>query len=199
MIVITSTTTAYDHIANRLLSPIYVPLFIILFIALDEILKWLSGYFNGKLITIIFALSIIIWMIYPAGKSVYIINDYKKLSGFGFSSDYWDNRETVKYLITHKNLVSSYVLYSNVPEAVYLLTNLEARWSPAKTLYNSPQLINTNSNLKEIWNGNDKICLVWFDKIDRKFLYSIDELQKDIKMIKIGQFSDGAVYTIGNK
>ena len=196
MIVISSTTTAYDHIGNRLLSPIYIPVFFIFCIMCDKILKWLSKYFNKNLVTIFFAAGIIIWMIYPVGKTVYIINDYIRSSGFGYNSDYWRKREIIKYLIDHEELRNKYIFYSNVPEAAYILANIEARWSPAKTLYNSTRLINVDSNFQEIWKGKDKVCLVWFDKIDRQFLYSIDELQKSTHMIKMAQFNDGTVYTI---
>lgn len=199
MIVISSTTTAYDYIANRLLSPIYIPVFFISFFICDKILKWSSKYFNQALITIFFLSGIIFWIIYPLGKTVYIINDYIKSAGFGYISNNWNGNETIKYLIDHRELGKNYTMYSNVPEAIYILTNTGARWSPEKTLYNSPQHINAGSNLKEIWKTGDKICLVWFNKMNRRFLYSINELQKDTSMIKVAQFKDGAIYTMGNK
>lgn len=200
IIVISSTTTAYDYIANRLLSPIFIPLFVLSFLICDKILKWLSAYINRKLLTFFLAAGIITWMIYPVGKAVYIVNDYIKFSGIGFNSEYWKNKDIIKYLNNNRNLGNKYTFYSNVPEAVYLLTNIQARWSPAKTFYNSPQLVETGSNLKQTWNMTDKICLVWFDKIEkRKFLYPIDELQKSFPLIKLAQFNDGTIYLLGNK
>ena len=197
-IVISSTTTAYDHIADRLLSPIYIPVFFILFFLLDKVLNWLSHYFNKKLLTCIAAVGIITWMIYPVGKTVYIINDFNKLSGFGFNNRYWSKNETIKYIISHKELLKGYSFYSNVPEALYFLADIQARWSPARTLYNSPQLINTGPDIKAIWKNNDKVCIVWLDANNRQFLYTIEELRNSIKMTMIARFNDGAVYTIGN-
>jgi len=198
IILITSTTTAYDHIANRLLSPIHIPAIIIIFFVFDKVLIWLSGYFSQKLVTALFIVIVLSWYTYPVGKTIYIINDYIKSSGFGYNSINWDKKETIKYITDHKELSGKYTFYSNVPEAVYILTNIQTRWSPAKTLYNSPQLININSNLKEIWDVNNKICLVWFYDADRQFLYPLDELQKGIKMKMAAQFKDGAVFTIGD-
>jgi hypothetical protein len=199
IIVISSTTTAYDHIANRLLSPIYIPLFILSFYICDLVFNRLSKYVNRNILTILFAACLISWMIYPAGKAVYIINDYFKLSGIGFNRDYWENKEIINYLNCNKNLEKKYTFFSNVPEAVYILTNISAHWSPAKTLYNSPQLINSASNLKEAWKGTGKVCLVWFDNInDRQFLYPIEELQKNIHLNKLAEFKDGAVYIVEN-
>jgi hypothetical protein len=197
-IVISSTTTAYDHIADRLLSPIYIPLFFILFFLSDRVLKWLSNYLSKKMLTYVVATSIVIWMIYPVGKTVYIINDFNRLSGFGYNSRYWSNSETIKYLINHKEIVNGCTFYSNVPEALYILANIKAKWSPERSLYNSHQLLSTSSDLKTIWKGNDKICIVWFDENNRQFLYSLEELQKYIKMEKIARLNDGAVYTIAN-
>jgi hypothetical protein len=197
MIIISSTTTAYDHIANRLLSPIYVPVFLLLLFICDKILNRLSKYYNRAVVISIFSLSIMAWMIYPVWNSEYIINDYNQHSGFGFSSYYWDNRETINYLLKNKMLENKYTIYSNVPEAVYLFTNKKAMWSPAKTFYNSPQRINPDSSLYEFGNGNEKLCLVWFSKIhDRKFLYSLGELKKAVRMKKIAQFKDGEIYSI---
>jgi hypothetical protein len=200
IIIISSTTTAYDHIANRLLAPVYVPILIILLYMCDKIIERLSKYFDRNLITTIFAAGLLTWMIiYPVWKTIYIINNYIELSGFGYNNNNWNNKGTIKYLINNKILRDNYTFYSNAPEAVYILTSIETQWSPAKTLYNSPQLINTNPGLNDIWKDNNKVCLVWFNQIDRHFLYSVDELQKFTNMKKVAQFEDGAIYTIGNR
>ncbi|MDR3627138.1 MAG: glycosyltransferase family 39 protein, partial [Ignavibacteriaceae bacterium] len=196
LLIISSTTTAYDYIANRLLSPIYLPVFLISFFIIDNILIWLSKYYRPKVLTAFFAAGLIAWMIYPAAKTVYIINDYVKLSGFGFNSSSWDNLETINYLNKNKELGTDYMVYSNVPEAVYILSDIKARWSPAKTLYNSPLTVNNESNLKYIFGRNNNICLVWFYKMDRNFLYSIDELQKNLNFEKIADFKDGSIYIL---
>jgi hypothetical protein len=196
ILIISSTTTAYDHIANRLLSPIYVPVFLICFLLIDKIRIWFSKYYNPKLITALASAGIIAWMIYPAAKTIYIIDDYIKSSGFGFNSSSWRNLATINFMNTNKELRSDYMVYSNVPEAVYILTDIKARWSPAKTLYNSPLSLNNESNLKYIFGGNKKICIVWFDNVDRNFLYSIDELQNNLNLEKIAELKDGSVYIL---
>jgi len=196
IIVISSTTTAYDKIANRLLSPVFIPSIFIVFILLDNILEWLSKQFRQRYILIVFLIAIVVWMEYPAAKTFYNIEYYVQQSGWEFSSKAWKNNSVIKYLNNHKNLEYEYTLCSNVPEAVYILTNKETKWSPPKTLYNSPELINTIPGQKSRWQGKNKACLIWFNNINRNFLFSIDELQKSEKLVKVVQLKDGEIYTI---
>ncbi len=199
IIVISSTTTAYDHIDNRLLSPIYVPATFILFFGSDKILTWLQKKFSPKLITVLFAAAIVMLMTFPVRNTIYIVNDYIEQSGWEYNSKPWRDSETIQYLIKHRSLETGFTFYSNAPEAVYILANIETMWSPAKTMYNSPQLLSANSKLNSNWQGDGKVCLVWFNKIDRDFLFTINELQKNTKMAEIAHFQDGEIYTFTEK
>ena len=195
IIVVSSTTTAYDQISDRLLSPIYIPLIFILFFISDKILSWLTKTFHLKLIPVLFITGIALLISYPARNTIHSIEDYNELSGWGYSSDPWRKSETIAYLTRHELLGKSYTLYSNEPAAVYILTNLTTKRSPAKTFYNSPQLFNVNENQKEGWLSGENVCLVWFDKTNRSFLFTIDELQKNITMTKVAHLKDGEIYT----
>lgn len=199
IIVISSTTTAYDKIANRLLSPVFVPSIFIIFLILDDILTWLSKYFQRRLLSILFLLGIMVWMKYHVTRTIYNIENYIEQSGGEYGSKVWKENSVISYLNHHSLLESEYSFYSNAPEAVYILANIETKWSPHKTLYNSPQLLNTNTGLKNIWHEKNKACLVWFNTIDRKFLFTLDELQKTTKMVKVVQLNDGEIYTIAKK
>ncbi len=199
IIVISSTTTAYDKIANRLLSPVFVPSIFIIFFILDDILKWLSNRFHQRFISIVFLIGIIAWMAYPAVQTIYNIEYYIKQSGWEYNSKSWKDNSVIRYLNNHPQLKSGYSFYSNVPEAVYILTNKETEWSPAKTLYNSNQLLNTNQAAKNMWQGKNKAYLIWFNNIDRDFLFTIAELQKNTDLVKVVQLKDGEIYTITKK
>ncbi len=199
IIVISSTTTAYDQISDRLLSPIYVPLLFILFFIFDKILSWLTTYFHLKLITILYIIGLVLFIGYPVKNTIHIIKDYIQQSGLGYSSDSWRKSETIEYLNKHKLLGKSYTFYSNEPEAVYILTNLETRCSPAKTFYNSAQLYNSNLDQKDIWLNAENVCLIWFDKTNRSYLFTINELQKNINMTEIAHLKDGEIYTFSGK
>ena len=199
IIVISSTTTAYDKIANRLLSPVFVPLFFIMFLILDNILEWLSKQFNQKIISILFMIGILVWIIYPAKITYYNIKDYIEHSGWEFSSKAWRDNQVIMYLNNHKQLDPGYSFYSNVPEAVYILANRETRWSPLKTYYNSPQAINASPVPQIFRQGENKVCLVWFNNTGRNFLFNLEELKKSMNLIKVVQLKDGEIYTVRKK
>lgn len=199
VIVISSTTTAYDRISDRLLSPIYVPVIFILFFISDKILCRLTKSFHLKLITVLFMIGIVLLIRYPFKNTIHIIEEYIELSGWGYGSDSWRESETIEYLSRHEVLGKSYTLYSNEPDAIYILANLNARRSPAKTFYNSPQLFNKNSNQEEIWSNAENACLVWFDKTNRSFLFTVAELRENINMTEVAHLKDGEIYTLSKK
>ncbi len=199
IIIISSTTTAYDQISDRLLSPIYIPVIFILFFILDKILNWLTKFFHLKLITFLFIVGTALLISYQVKNTMHMIEEYIEQSGWGYSSYSWRESETIKYLIQHEQLGKSYTLYSNEPEAVYILTNLETKCSPARTYYNSPQLYNINPDKKDLWSHAENVCLVWFEKTNRNYLFSIDELQKNINMVEIAHLKDGEIYTFSRR
>lgn len=86
-----------------------------------------------------------------------------------------------------------------MPEAIYILANKESKRSTAKTLYNSPKLINIKSELKKIWQNKNKACLVSFNIMGRNFLFNIDELKQRANLVKVVQLKDGEIYIITNK
>jgi hypothetical protein len=198
-IVISSTTTAYDQISDRLLSPIYIPLIFILFFISDKIFSWLIKAFNPKLMNVLFILGMILLITHPLNNTIHIIEEYNELSGIGYRCDSWRKSETIEYLNQNKFLGKNYTLYSNEPEAVYILTNLETRCSPAKTFYNSAQLYAVNPSQKDAWLNAENVCLIWFDKNDRSYLFTIDELQKSIKMTEVAHLKDGEIYIFSCK
>jgi len=130
-----------------------------MFLILDNILKWLLKYFRQRVISILFLIGVISWMAYPVMGTIYSIEYYIEQSGWEFNSKAWKDNQVITYLNDHKQLESGYSFYSNVPEAVYILANKESKRSPAKTLYNSPKLINTKSELKKIWQNKNKHAL----------------------------------------
>ena len=195
VIVISSTTTAYDYISNRLLCPIYIPIIYILFLLADKIHQWLAKYLPKLFVTALLGIGIILMMKYPYINTKYFINEFIDQSGYEYSCSQWRNSETIRFVAEQKQLCKEYNLYSNAPEAIYILANIYSRFSPTKTFYNSPQLYKNQKQI-DMWKNDDKVCLIWFDKIRRNFLFSIDELQKDKKITEEVQLNDGKIFLI---
>ncbi|MFA6979579.1 MAG: hypothetical protein WC209_09675 [Ignavibacteriaceae bacterium] len=195
IIVVSSTTTAYDKISDRLLSPIYIPLLFTLFFLADKILRWLRTNIHQKSVTLLFVSGIILLMIFPAKNTIQITEEFTELSGWGFSSYEWRENKTIEYLNQHKLSEKNYKFYSNEPEAVYILTGLTTMCSPPKRYYNSPQLFDITGNPEESWVYGEDVCLVWLDNSTRNHLFTVNELQKKIKMTEVVHLKDGEIYT----
>ena len=198
IIVISSTTTAYDRIADRLLSPIYVPLIIIIFFLLDRVFRNLYNYYGKWFISGFLLIIVISLLSFPVMRASNNINYFIEQSGWQYGSKAWKNNSVLEYLNNNRQLDSGSVFYSNAPEAVYIFVNKETKWSPFKRFYNSPQLIKPKPDLKHIWRGQKNVLLIWFSNVNRKFLFSLNELQKNIVMKKLVQLKDGTVYKILN-
>lgn len=198
IIIISSTTTAYDKIGNRLLSPVFIPSVVILFFLIDYLVKWASHFVHYIVLTVILLVSMTMWIKYQATRTRYYIEDYIKHSGVEYSSSAWTNNSVIKYLEANKQLKSDYTFYSNAPDAVYILADINAKWSSPKRSYNSPVLLDKNSNNSIGFEKND-ICFVWFYNLNRNFLFTPDELKKTTRMISIAQLKDGEIYVIPKK
>lgn len=195
IIIVSSTTTAYDKISDRLLSPIYIPLLFALFFIGDRILLWLRKYVHQRSVTLLFVTGIILLMIFPAKKTIQIGEQFTDLSGWGFNSYEWRENKTIEYLNQHKLFEKNYKFYSNEPEAVYILTGLTTMCSPPKRFYNSPQLFDLIGNPKESWEKGEDVCLIWLNNSTRNYLFTVNELQKNIKMTEVVHLKDGEIYT----
>jgi len=195
VIIISSTTTAYDKISDRLLAPIYIPIIFVLFITSDRILSWPIQSFNLRLIAVPFSIAMLLFIKEPLENTKHFIGEYEKQPGLGYSSSKWKKSEMINYLIKYEPFSKSYSMYSNKPEAVYILANLICKRSPAKTFYNSPQSIKLDQLQSSIRSEDENIFLVWFKESNYNFLFTLDELQKNIRMKEVVHLKDGDIYT----
>jgi hypothetical protein len=195
VIIVSSTTTAYDRISDRLLSPVYIPVILISFFIIDKMRSRLILNSPPGLITGMIAVCILLMMRYPVTNTLNILEEYNVLSGLGYNCGIWKESETIEYLNKHIQLGKKYSIYSNEPEAVYILTNLRTTRSPAKNFYNSPKLFDKTFDHINGWQNGEDVCLIWFEKTDRSFLFTIAELQKKINMTQVARLNDGEIFT----
>lgn len=198
-LLVSSTTTAYDQIDNRLLSPVFVPITLLLLFLASKILTSLTEQrLSQKHANILLAVAIAVWLVYPARAAMSSITNAMS-QGQGYSSESWRNSQTIEYLLQNRMLDSGRVIYTNGPDALYILANLTAKTSPSRAMYNSPETVNDISSLKGSWPEENNSCLVWFDKIDRQYLFKVNELQTIANVQQIIRLEDGAVYSVTRK
>jgi hypothetical protein len=198
-LVISSTTAAYDQIGDRLLSPIYVPLTLFLLILAQILIEQYRRYFSNKVMNTFLLITLVIWLVYPIRSITITAVNLAKI-GQGYSSKAWEESNTIKYLLQHQTLESECTIYTNAPDAVYILAHLVTKMIPAKKFYNSQKVMYDISWLKNVWLvDNNKKCIIIFYKVNREYLFAIDELQTVASINLIAHFDDGAIYSIAKK
>jgi len=198
-LVVSSTTTAYDVISFRLLSPVFVPTTLLLLLLAHRIVVSLTGqWLHPKHASVLLAVALAAWLVYTAKATAPVIK-YATSQGWGYSSRTWRDSQTIKYLLEHQTLASECMLYTNDPEALYVLANLAGKLSPQKSMYNSPEIVTDISDLRGTWPEETNSCLVWFDRTHRDFLFTVGELQVIARMQQITSLEDGTVHSVTRK
>jgi hypothetical protein len=197
-LIVSSTTTAYDPIDDRLLSPIYVPLTLGL-LALS--MKFVDSYrkrFPGMTVNSFLIIGISIWLLYPIASTIKTAVDVIG-NGRGYSGKVWMERETIQYLLQNQYLESRCTIYSNDSYAVYIDAHIPASPSPEKTRNNPSVWASELSSLRDSWPEEKNACLVWLNEDHPSDRFTVDELQTIAKMDLIAQLTDGAIYSITRK
>lgn len=200
-LVVSSTTTAYDQIDNRLLSPIFVPTTLLLLSLAFRMLQSLTQQWSLlKRVNILLPVAIIgiYLLIFPTKATILSITNAMS-QGQGYSSESWRNSQTVQYLLRHHTIASKWVIYTNGPDVLYILANLTAKWSPRRARYNFPEIVNDISSLNGYWPQENNSYIIWFDKIDRTYLFTVDELRTVANIQQIIRLKDGAIYSVERK
>jgi hypothetical protein len=210
-ILIMSTHIAYDRIDNRLLSPIYIPLVILIvlfmyyayqqitvLIEAPALKKWISKI----TVDILLVTGLSLWLLYQFAWGVIVIHR-TATQGAGYSNEKWRNSATIQYILTNpelmpecKNYTSS---YTNAPKALYIHTGIAAQNSPMKSMYNSAEVANTIYDLRRTWPEAQTACLIWFNNAKQPNLFALVELHTVANMHRLAKFNDGAVYSIEKK
>ncbi len=190
-----STLTAYDQINNRLLSPIYAPITILLLILIKAFVKPLRRFLSDKIINAILLFAFVIWLVYPISASLVYVENIMNQKNV-YSSTLWVESETIRYLNQQPTFESECTIYTNSPDAAYLHAQLTTKRIPSMRVYNSTERVNDLASLRGSWPEEDNACLVWFDNDIRDYLITMDELKTIVDMELVAQLNDGAIYYI---
>jgi hypothetical protein len=193
-VVFISTTTALDQIGNRFLSPIYVPLTVLALIFLRSIFEPYRQLFHSKMVNVFLIVGVSIWLVSQLWATMSFATDYMKVGGGGYNSKLWRENKTIQHVLQHNQIVDECAVYSNDPYALYILANLRGKFSPEETEYNSPDVANTISTLKGSWPKEGMACLIWFNNVERNYLFTIDELHTIANLHQVIRLSDGMIY-----
>jgi hypothetical protein len=193
LIIVIATATTIDMPNSRLLTPIFVPLIIVILFGLDTIISRRPGWLSGRYPILLLVLCMA--AIYPAVRVIpKAISIYRNGIGF-FGKKSWHESKILEHLRIHPVPAP---VYSNGPEALYYYAGICAGESPQKFLCNSPRskADNLDRFLKSASDG--EWYLVWFNHLKRDYLYNIEELQLHFKLEEQARLADGVVYRVSS-
>jgi len=113
----------------------------------------------------------------------------------GYATRAWAASETLAQV---RELPAGAQIYSNAPDAIWLLADREARWVPKRIDVRSRQ---RSATLREDWGRlrrdlrSPDARLVWLDRVPwRKYLLPEERLVKALGLVPVAETSDGTIY-----
>lgn len=196
ILLLSATSTGFNRISSRLLSPIYIPLFFSILIFAQSLLEGLLGQVLLEKRTLILAGFILLWMTFPASKTIQNAINRRVEGAGGYNTVAWRAySETAEYL-RHQQLPSDGPVYTNVPEFLDYLLGITAEEMPSKTLYASPDLDTNPEELLDTWPEAYPAYLVIFEREYRPHQYSVGDLREYYRIDKIEAFEDGSLLVV---
>ena len=190
-LIISSTVTAFDPIGNRLLSPIYMPLTLVLLVFIKIIFDHYKENFSHKFIKPFSVIIIGVWLIYLL-RSTLLDVMYIYPTGLGYNNLLWRNSQTILFIKNKQKLLSNHATYSNYPEAIYIISDYITEMCPDKYNFNM-------STIKNYWPRDNVSYVIWFTKNTRDYLFMMDDLCPIIKIDTLQQFKDGIIYCVAKR
>jgi hypothetical protein len=120
-----------------------------------------------------------------------ITNNYNNVmftvtNGAGYSSNTWRLSPTLKYI---KNNPLNGKIYSNAPDAVYIISGIKAEWLPRRD--------EGFDNFKKMTTGAGNKYVVWLNNVtERSYLYDIKDILHNLVLINRDHFLDGDIYIL---
>ena len=185
----TATLSRFETLNNRLLSPLFIPLLLLLIHIGERLIN--STLFSSLQRT----KAIIITMIFAILLSKEVIASWDLYQEVqeggigGYTEDSWRQSETIGYIKEHlKQYTDSIPVYSNSAHSLYLYSGAYFNLLPEKThdkkiamMYNLPQFY-----------------IIWFNEEGNDDILPLTIIQQHRKPKLIQHFGDGDVYLIDN-
>jgi 4-amino-4-deoxy-L-arabinose transferase-like glycosyltransferase len=194
-LIVSSTTTAFDKIGNRLLSPVLVPVTLLIWTFFEMILKPIDK--GKKYVPYLLGLAVAVLLGTQLYSSWVVASRHLK-EGSGFSGEAWQDSGIIQYLNGNPDSGKDCVIYSNGPDALYLFSGLKTEELPSRGT--GGDMIIELSSLAGNWPPGNQACLVWFDRLEWiTFYYTPEELLPITELVQEVDLNDGNVYYLKHK
>jgi len=189
-VVISATINYVSVFESRIWAPIFVPLTFLILVFVCEAGQQFGKYINKRTVNSILIGVVAIGLIYPLISTMSSAANLVAY-GDGLGGEGWMSSETIQYI--QKN-PSECTYYSNGPDVIYFLDHINAKWVPSR----GDGIVDITSQ-KGIWPHETRVCLVWFDNIDRTSLFRPDELLPITNLEQVIKLGDGVIYIVTRK
>jgi hypothetical protein len=193
LLLYTSTSVLYDRIGDRLLAPLFVPLLVLLLGALDG---WARAGGRVRRAAVIAGAAALLLL---SGTAT-VVRAVKAAEGGagGYQRRSWQESSMVDHLRAHPPPAGT-PLYTNAPDALYLFFGLQGTLPPSRNVYDPAQTPVLLAGLRGVWPPEGDALLLWFDRQERVYLFSPDELTAAARVQEVARFEDGAIYTVSRE
>lgn len=181
IVIYQDATTTLNPLDHRLLSPLVIPLHILILVFLENLVHKLVPASAFQFATCILALAVLWWMPYPQSTLKERSDLYRKAQGLGWHTSYWNAHPTIEYL--RRNPLEC-KLYSNGPDILWVQAEIPAKMITA----------NERARVK-----NESFCVVLFDGMKRGYTLGLEDLQKTAYVVPIAAFKGGTIYSVSPK
>lgn len=192
--IILSSTVALDRMNGRFLVPVFAPLVWLVVSGVENLRLIFPSRIPKKFVNTILTLVFIIWIAYWGRIETQWVIQYYHHGAGGLSTEGWRNSEIVDYL---KNTPIAGTIYTNEPWALYMLAGMSTHQAPRKHLFHSPaSTTNDLDHFRDTVSETKNVYLIWINRLDRPYLYTLEELGTDFRLESLQEFSDGTIYTV---
>ncbi len=189
-----SSLVAFDRIDQRFTVHIYIPFIVSLIFVIDQNLKHLT--FSRNTIKNAGLVLAGLWIFYLSQYKILDIKDGLHEGAGSFSHRFWRDSKFADYL--KKNQIQGKI-YSNYPDAVYILRGQSAFMAPRKHFHLDPkQLAEDVKMLRAELEKVKVVYLAWFTRQGRDFLYTPEELMPFFHLEEVTVLHEGILYQISN-
>ncbi|MCS6771670.1 MAG: hypothetical protein NZ740_06545 [Kiritimatiellae bacterium] len=195
-LLLSASLSGFDPLGDRLLSPVAPPAAVLLGFAGSSILSNTRPGRKAHLLNVIAAFLVAGWLFFPTKVKIdWIIHNSEEWLEYNHPA--WRTSELALFLRDSPSFrATDMPLYSNGPDALYLIIGRLSLSSPQKTHVYSNDLLRKLEDLQGRWPERSPALLAWFDRLPRPFLYFPNELASAAKLQLVKRFSDGALYHI---
>ena len=195
-LVSTATVVAYCTIDDRLLSPVFIPLVLLLVYAADRVRSALAHRTSARAATAIVVCGLGLLLAFPLAFTAKTTRYCRTNGAGGYSMTVWHDSDLIARV---RSDPPPGRIVSNAPDAIYILAGRFADFSPRKHLYASPSSTaydDLPAFVRSLSSGEDTY-LVWFRGVDREYLYDLETLRRLLPMETVAELSHGTVYRVG--